>query len=267
MLWLALGLLYVGADWLDVVDWLDPSSASAGMAQIEGGEFRPFYPANEGETVVLVAPFRMDRLPVTNRQFLRFVTWWAPRYRRGVISALFADSEYLSHWATPLSLGDSAGPAEPVTRVSWFAAKSYCEWRGARLPTELEWELAAAADEHSRDARTQADFVARTMGWYAERTPRPGAVGRGAPNYWGVYDLHGLVWEWVLDFNSSMVSTDGRDQLSGDKQRFCGSGALSATDVSDYASFMRIAFRSALQARYTTKNLGFRCAASEGSKP
>ncbi|HMR73905.1 MAG TPA: formylglycine-generating enzyme family protein [Polyangiaceae bacterium] len=265
MFWFAVCLLSLGgADWLPK-GWLEPPSASAGMVQIDGAEFRPFYPPNEDEKVVHVAPFRIDRRPVTNGQFLRFVTW-APRYRRGSISPLFTDSEYLSHWAAPLSLGDAVAAEEPVTRVSWFAAKSYCQWRGARLPTEMEWELVAAADERSRDARTDAAFVARTMRWYSERTPRPPAVGRGAPNYYGVYDMHGLVWGWGLGFNSNLVSADSREKLSEDKQRYCGSGALSATDVSDYASFMRIAFRSSLQARFTTKNLGFRCASSTGAE-
>jgi formylglycine-generating enzyme required for sulfatase activity len=264
MWWLTVIVLALGrADWVDAF-WLEPSPPAADTALIQGGRFKPFYPPSEDEKTVVLPSFRIDKRPVTNQQFLSFVQA-TPRYRRGTVSALFADSEYLSHWASPLQLGIDAGPGEPVTRVSWFAAKAYCEWRGARLPTDLEWEYVAAADEHSRDARANPAFVARTLEWYSERSPRPPPVGRRAPDIWGVYDMHGLVWEWVLDFNSNMVSVDSRDKLAADKQRFCGSGALSATDVSDYASFMRIAFRSSLQARFTTKSLGFRCASDADS--
>jgi formylglycine-generating enzyme required for sulfatase activity len=235
------------------------------LVAIDGGVFQPLYPANPDEKEVRVDAFRMDRFPVTNGDFLRFVRR-EPRWQRTRVSRLFADLEYLSHWAGPRELGEAAGAEEPVTRVSWFAAKAYCEWREARLPTELEWEYVAAADERTRDARKSERFTRRLLDWYGERTPRPGCIGLDKPNVWGLHDLHGLTWEWVLDFNSNLVSPDSRDRLAADKQRFCGDGALSATQVRDYAGFMRFAFRSSLLARYTTKNLGFRCAVDrEGS--
>jgi formylglycine-generating enzyme required for sulfatase activity len=89
-------------------------------------------------------------------------------------------------------------------------------------------------------------------------------VGTNQANYWGVQDLHGLVWEWVLDFNSSMLATDPRRAGDRDRLAFCGGGAIGATDQADYPSFMRVAFRSSLRAEYTTHNLGFRCAADAG---
>ena len=45
-----------------------------------------------------------------------------------------------------------------------------------------------------------------------------------------------------------------------DKDLFCGSGSVNATDLMNYAAFMRYAFRGSIKANYTTKNLGFRCA-------
>jgi formylglycine-generating enzyme required for sulfatase activity len=148
-----------------------------------------------------------------------------------------------------------------VVHVSWFAARAYCQERGARLPTENEWELASTATETELDGRNDPIWKKRVLDWYAQPTPKVlPEVGKTPPNYWGVFDLHGLVWEWVDDFNSVLVAVDTRESGDAEKGRFCGSGALAASDKVDYASFMRIAFLSSLKAHYTTGNLGFRCA-------
>ena len=85
-------------------------------------------------------------------------------------------------------------------------------------------------------------------------------VGKGAANYWGIRDLHGLVWEWVEDFQATLVAEDDRSKGSPERSRFCGGTGAQAVDPGAYATFMRVAQRSALEARYTTAQLGFRCA-------
>ena len=85
-------------------------------------------------------------------------------------------------------------------------------------------------------------------------------VGVSAPNYFGIYDLHGLIWEWVADFNSVFVSGDNREDSDSKNDLFCGDGAVSATDRANYAAFMRYALRNSLRGSYSTQNLGFRCA-------
>jgi sulfatase modifying factor 1 len=230
------------------------------MVQVGPGAHRLAFPSDGGPEVVPVAAFLMDRTPVTVEAWLGFVRSNA-RWQRDRVSRLFADEGYLGDWAGPLEPGPGIDPQAPVTQVSWFAARAYCEARGARLPTELEWEFAASADERRADARDEPAFVERILGWYAARTPaRLPSVGRDAANLWGVRDLHGLVWEWVLDFNAAMVTGDSREGGAADGMRFCGASALGARDARDYASFMRAAFRSSLEARFTTRNLGFRCA-------
>lgn len=235
--------------------------AAVGMVDVTAGILRPFYPPTPQQTEIPVAAFALDAVPVTNGDFLRFVQKH-PEWRRGVVDRLFADARYLEHWAGPLQLGPVARPRQPVTRVSWFAARAYCEAQGKRLPTENEWEYAAQASPHDPDARRDMAWRMQVLEWYARPAPvQILDVRHGVPNVWGVYDLHGLVWEWVLDFHNTMTVSDNRENADNpDKTRFCGAGAQYATEKEDYASFMRIAFRTSLQGRYTTGQLGFRCA-------
>lgn len=222
-------------------------------------------PQAKGVTAVRLAAFQLDRKPVTNAEFLEFVRA-RPQWRRDRIARLFADTQYLSHWASPAELGDKVRPSQPVTRISWFAAKAYCEAQapGGRLPTWSEWEYAAAANETSADARRDPAWRQRILGWYAQPSSKPLAdVAQSPANHYGVFDLHGLVWEWTLDYNALLVSNDNREQGGADRARFCGEGALSAADRENYAVLMRIGFLSSLEGNYTTRNLGFRCAAGE----
>jgi sulfatase modifying factor 1 len=209
---------------------------------------------------VAVRPFELMAHPVTNAQYLAFVTT-RPEWRRGNVAPLFAEARYLKHWSGPLSLGDAARPQQPVTQVSWFAAQAYCEAQHARLPTWSEWEYAAAADATRADARSDPAWRERILGWYSRSSRDPLAdVAQGSPDVHGAHDLNGLVWEWVEDYAAMLVSSDNRDQGDPDLMKFCGAGALSTDDRENYAVLMRIAMLSALEAEDTTVNLGFRCA-------
>ena len=223
---------------------------------IEGGSFSPLYGLKQGEEIVKVAPFRIDQTPVTIEQFGRFIEAH-PEWKKVSAQKLLVDEKYLQSFERRKN-----APNSPVTDVSYFAAVEYCAWRSGRLPTTNEWEYVAAADEHRRDASRDPVFVQRLLSWYAKpHGPEgPGAVKTTSPNAWGVYDLHGLIWEWTQDYNSVFVSSDNRRENDQLKNLFCGVGAVSATDKSNYAAFMRYALRSSLQGRYTMENLGFRCA-------
>jgi len=242
---------------------LAPTGAPPGMVAVGPGQLRLAYPVAGEPDVVPVPAFLLDKRPVSNADMLAFVSA-VPKWQRGQVAGVYADERYLAHWAGPVELGPATAnnrPAQPLTHVSWFAARAYCAWRGLRLPREREWELAAVADATRADAGQDPAFVAQVLGWYSRSAPAVMPLaGSGPPNFWGVSDLHGLVWEWVEDWNSTMGTGDNRDNGNVDKGLFCGAGAVSAKDVRDYATFMRYAFRSSLGARFTTKNLGFRCA-------
>lgn len=226
------------------------------------GTLLPFYPVAE-QKEVRVDAFLLDQVPVSNARYLAFVRA-APLWQRGRVPALLADEHYLAIWASGTELGARALPDQPVVHVSWFAARAYCAAAGGRLPTQDEWELAARASETQVDARADPVWRARILAWYAQPAPAVlPKVGRSGPNLFGIQDLHGLVWEWVEDFNSNLISADNRDGKGADRMLFCGAGALLASDKADYASFMRYAMRGSLQARYTMGSLGFRCAADK----
>ncbi len=208
---------------------------------------------------IAIDAFEMRVSPVTNAEFLAYVTR-EPAWRRGRAPSAFADASYLHQWQAPTVPGNSASASQPVVSVSWFAAEAFCESEGAHLPTWYEWEYVAAADETHRDARADPAWRARILAWYARPSNEALANVGGAANAYGVRDLHGLVWEWVDDFNSLLVSADSRNQGDADKLQYCGAGAISLKDRDNYAVLMRIALLSSLGAADTTRNLGFRCA-------
>ena len=238
-----------------------PAAVAAGGAawvKLPGGSFRSALKYEDGTD--RIAPFDLQKRPVTNAEFLAFVQSH-PQWRRDRVPTLFADARYLAHWPTSTRLADTAQPAQPVVNVSWFAANAFCEAQGARLPTWREWEYVAAADETRRDARNDAAWRERILGWYSR--PASGTLPRAGlqtPDAFGVQDMHGLVWEWTDDFSSLLVSGDNRVQGDAEKMKFCGAGALSMSDRDNYAVLMRVAMLSSLEARDTTASLGFRCA-------
>jgi formylglycine-generating enzyme required for sulfatase activity len=237
-------------------------AAPAGMSRVGPGVYQPLYAASPDERTVSVKAFWLDRKPVTNDKFLAFVRSH-PAWRRDQVKRLFADQGYLAHWESVDALGKGVRPSSPVTGVSWFAAKAYCAARSARLPTEREWELAALASESRADGSNDPRWLARILSFYSEPTAGSSLrdVGAGKPSFWGIYDMHGLIWEWVYDFGASLVAADSREKDDAEPNRFCGASGADARNPSDYASFMRVAFRSSLQASFTTTRLGFRCAA------
>ena len=209
------------AGWLLLLAFcVGPAAWGQTRTTVGPADFEPVLAPAPGEERVHVKEFSLDSQPVTNAEFLAFVRAH-PQWRRDRVPSLFAEPDYLSHWAAPDDLQGGDQGKQPVSRVSWFAARAYCAAAGGRLPDWYEWELAAAGHPDIRQS---------------------------------------ALWEWVEDFGSLMVSGDSRDQGDPDKLQFCGAGALSAQNRENYPILMRIAFLSSLEARATARSLGFRCA-------
>ena len=236
------------------------------MAELPEGDYEPLYRSSDADpkgsgasNLIHVEPFFLDIHAVTNRDYLGFVSD-NPKWRRSNIKPIFANDGYLAHWAGDLDLGPSAKPDMPVVNVSWFAAKAYCKQAGKRLPTVVEWEYAALASEDLFNGGEDPKFMARILDWYGRPASSPAVKAGSFRNAYGIYDMHGLIWEWTRDFNTSLVTGESRADSGLDRQLFCGSGSVGSSDFKDYTGFMRFGFRSSLQGNYTVSSLGFRCA-------
>lgn len=243
---------------LTVVAETEEGKEVSGLVTIPAGEYVPLYTTDK--TPRRVEAFQLDVTSVTKREYLAFLTK-NPRWQRSKISKMFADESYLKDWQGDLDPGNRLD--SPVTHVSWFAARAFAKFHGKRLPTVDEWEYVARADATTANATADDAYTQMILDWYAARPVDPLPDPSTFPeNFHGVRALHGLIWEWVEDFNNAMVTGESRGDTGLERNLFCAGGALSATDVRNYAAFMRYAFRSSLKGQYTTANLGFRCAAS-----
>ena len=240
-----------------------PPQRAVPMVLIPGGSYAPLYSIDTA--IVSTKPFYLDVYPVTNEQYYHFTTQNA-EWQKGRVKSVFADAGYLRHWPDQISSADQLMRLKdkPVVNISWFAAKKYCECQGKRLPGVDEWEFVALASKSQPNGARDPDFYQEVLDWYSKPSDKElGDVRSTFKNYYGVYDMYGLVWEWVLDFNTALISGESRKDNALDKKLFCGGSSVGTADPSNYVAFMRYAMRASLKANYTVGNLGFRCAKNE----
>ena len=205
-------------------DESNPRAGSPRMIVVPAGEFvmgargdAPFVYDNELPAhEVFVHEFRLDRLPVTNAEFAEFVAdggysrreWWdeegwRERERGAWECPLYWSRAGASGWRVRGMFEErEIEPDHPVTGVSWYEAEAFARSRGKRLPTEAEWEKAAAWDAAARRRNSYAwgdrepsaevcNFDLRRWG-----TTPAGQFPAGASAA-GCLDMTGNVWEWT----------------------------------------------------------------------
>lgn len=227
------------------------------MVLITPGFYSPLFKyGNSVNEKVYVKAFMINRYPVTNFEFEQFVLK-NPKWSFENVDLIFADKNYLNSWKNCdiTSIYDY-----PVVYVSWFAADAYCSYFGNRLPNIDEWEYVSSAGLDHINGRAEDDYLQIILDWYIVSQVK-GLVDIYSmqKNYWGVFGLHGSVWEWVNDFNSVILLNTDAEGGGLEEVLYCGATATNAIDPADYVAFMRFAFRNTLEADYTSSSLGFRC--------
>ena len=240
-------------------------SASSEIALIPAGSFQMGSDnGNPNETPVhqvLLEAFYIDKHETTNADYRAFVLA-NPQWQKSAIKV----RDYLKHWdRNEIPTGMDR---YPVTYVTHAAAQAYCEWRGKRLPTEVEWEKAArggqlgqlypwgnqvdpdAANYDSRDGRSGG---LKNMRRYLK------PVDHFPPNGYNLYNMGGNVAEWCADRYLPRYRRDNVNQRAlPTKGPFVVRGGSWFDSIFD----LRCAARTyALSGAYY--HIGFRCAKSK----
>jgi formylglycine-generating enzyme required for sulfatase activity len=183
-------------------------------------------------------PFWMSKTEVTVSQFGAFIKATGYRTAAERISAPRT-------WKTP---GFKVSGNQPVVYVTVRDAAAYCEWIGARLPTDAEWEYAARAGATTWHYWGEA-MDDRYLWYRVNSDDRPHDVGRKRPNAWGLYDVEGNVWEWAIS-----EPIDGEPW--GNRR---GGSWIACPPSIGLSKYFKVPVK--LDHRYD--DIGFRCARSE----
>jgi formylglycine-generating enzyme required for sulfatase activity len=174
---------------------------------------RSWYENEEPQHTVTLDAFHIDQYEATNAQFAEFLNERGNQTEEDVTWLDADETDVRIHQNGGVWQVDDGYANHPVVEVSWYGARAYCEWRGARLPTEAEWEKAARGTEGRlypwgdsfEGTRTNFCDSNCSQSWanteyddgYAGTAP-VGSYPDGVSPY-NVHDMAGNVWEWVAD--------------------------------------------------------------------
>ncbi len=231
--------------------------------RVEGGRFLMGSPDEEKgpyddqspQCEVEVSGFLMSATEVTNAQYNMFLE--AMEARGGEVW----ERVKWSGASNPGLQSKFKGDRQPVVCVSWDDAMAFCEWvgNGVTLPTEAQWEYACRAGSTGRFCFGEDEAQLGDYAWYNENAGDATHVVAGKKaNAWGLYDMHGNVWEWCSDWYDAHTAEPVKDP-TGPTDGFTHvlrGGSWSDIEV----SYCRSAFRAGA-ASSRTGSLGFRLVA------
>ncbi|MFC1509860.1 SUMF1/EgtB/PvdO family nonheme iron enzyme [Candidatus Omnitrophota bacterium] len=243
------------------------------------GKFKGEKPVHDVE----VSAFEMSATEVTVGQFREFVdeTGYLTEAERNGDALVFVDGKWQkradANWKNPYY---EQGDDHPVVCVSWNDAVKFCDWLSEEtgheyyLPTEAEWEYACRAGSITTYNLGDDENDLVRAGWYYANAGdrllagekwdrdaiqsagcRPHTVGMKTPNSWGLFDMHGNVWEWCNDWHGREMNSYNSNPThkKSDYGRIFRGGAW-------FNNFYhcRSATRIAYPANHSDSSMGFR---------
>ena len=268
------GQTRIGVTDRELADVMRSRRPSRDGRHVWGREAQPSFAAS-------VDPFLLDQHPVTVaafRRFARTTDYETQAERFGDAGVLHpqtgrwqlvkgADWQHPRGPEAPASKGD-----HPVTQVSWSDAEAYCQWRGARLPTEVEWEHAARGARNRRTAcpwgrceRAGQDTTHRANTWQgrfpvqniaADGYRYTSPVGTFEEGELGLADMGGNVWEWTDSWFRSYAGRAAPFKPTRQSERVQRGGSFQCNECGGYHVFSR----SHATPETALFHVGFRCA-------
>ena len=260
------GVFYMGASTDSLVDE---------CAAFREGCQRAWFAASEPVHTVLLRSYYIDLHEVTNEAYAEFLN---------LNGNTCLDQACIDPEQSPLT--DQAGAfvieeglsQHPATGVTWYGAHSFCAWRGARLPTDAEWEKAAAWDSEATASRRYPwgdvfdgrylnscdascdESQANSAFNDGQPTTAPVASYSDGRSAFGLYDMAGNLWEWVADWYDPsyyLVSAEANPPgpESGTEKVVRGGSWF------DTGNFTATTIRFPSAPTNADKTIGFRCAA------
>ncbi len=177
---------------------------------IEGGSYEMGDIWNQGSSdekpvhIVTMDDYYICKYEVTNEQYVEFLNEMGNQIEGGISWLIIGEYDCRIFEIGSVYYSESGYKDHPVTDVTWYGARAYCEWAGGRLPTEAEWEYAARGGQQSREFLYSGSENIDIVAWYSSNSgDDTHEAGTKTGNELGIYDMSGNVWEWCNDWYDS----------------------------------------------------------------